>query len=132
MSRPFCKSIAFYCASLLILSLQANHPGDYKISHTDYSVITLVVLVHELAHAVTKHFFSAELVTPLLCGPKTGAKYGESGFLVEEALFGGVLFVEMKTGVSSLRCISAIGYKKNKKSFALGKSLNSRDAEVRS
>jgi hypothetical protein len=82
---------------LLTLSLvrtrAQNDAADYDLPGPVFSFMTVVVLLHELTHALTKHLFGVDIVTPLGVGPAAGG-FGESGWRLEDDLFGFEIAVE--------------------------------------
>jgi hypothetical protein len=67
--------------------------ADYALPAPVFSFMTVVVLMQELSHALTKHLFGANIVTPLGIGPADGG-FGEPGWKLEEDLFGFDVAVE--------------------------------------
>ena len=58
-----------------------------------YKLLITIVVLHELSHAFTKHYFHG-MCTPLGVGTSRQGPWGESGWLVEEMLFEGRLAAE--------------------------------------
>jgi hypothetical protein len=91
-----------------------------------YNLIITVVILHELSHAFTKHYFD-HIITPLGVGFKEGSEYGESGFLVEDEIVGGRLSVEWDKPLDAANMgeISRVVIKRDSCQWPVGEIPNS-------
>jgi hypothetical protein len=69
--------------------------GVYSLPPSVFSFLTVVVVLHELTCCLTKDIFGAKIIMPSGVDPSDGA-YGESGWKLEDELFGFKLALEAR------------------------------------